>query len=70
MNELSNKLGEVMHRPSWLPVPDFALHALLGDAANVILEGQQVLPKNTQATGFTYQYENVKPALADIVAKI
>lgn len=70
MHELCHQLGEVMHRPSWLPVPDFALHALLGDAADVILEGQQVLPKNTQATGFTYQFENVKPALADIVAKL
>jgi uncharacterized protein (TIGR01777 family) len=70
MNELCDKLGEVMNRPSWLPVPDFALQALLGDAAKVVLEGQQVLPKNTQATGFTYQYENVKPALADVVSKV
>ncbi|MFW6359458.1 MAG: TIGR01777 family oxidoreductase [Chroococcales cyanobacterium] len=67
MTELSQKLGEVMHRPSWLPVPDFALEMLLGDGAKVVLEGQQVLPKKTEATGFQYQYPTVKPALVDIV---
>lgn len=67
MTELSNTLGDVMHRPSWLPVPAFALEALLGDGAKVVLEGQQVLPKRTQETGFQYQYPTVKPALEQVV---
>ncbi len=67
MQDFCQTLGEVMNRPSWLPVPDFALELLLGDGAIVVLEGQQVLPKNTQALGFQYQYPNVKPALQDIV---
>jgi hypothetical protein len=50
-----------------LPVPEFALKLLLGEAAQAVLEGQQVLPKRTQEQGFTYQYPTVKPALADIV---
>lgn len=69
MQELSNTLGEVMNRPSWLPVPGLALELLLGDAAQVVLEGQKVLPKRTQSTRFEYQYPTLKPALADIVAK-
>ena len=67
MNQLCKTLGEVMNRPSWLPVPDFVLEILLGDGAIVVLEGQQVLPKKTQATGFDYQYAELKPALAEIV---
>ncbi|MFB6275952.1 MAG: TIGR01777 family oxidoreductase [Halothece sp.] len=67
MSELCENLGEVMNRPSWLPVPEFALKLLLGEAAQAVLEGQQVLPKRTQEQGFTYQYPTVKPALADIV---
>jgi hypothetical protein len=67
MAELSQKLGEVMQRPSWLPVPNFALELMLGDAAKVVLEGQQVLPKRTQASGFEFEYTTVKQALADIV---
>lgn len=68
MNQLCDTLGQVMNRPSWLPVPEFALKLLLGDAAKVVLEGQQVLPKRTLEYGFDYQYPSLKPALEDIVA--
>jgi uncharacterized protein len=67
MTDLCTVLGEVMNRPSWLPVPAFALEALLGDGAKVVLEGQQVLPKQTLATGFQYQYPDLKPALEEIL---
>lgn len=68
MSEFCKVLGESLHRPSWLPVPDFALEMLLGDAAQVILEGQQVLPKRTQSYGITYQYPTVKQALEEILS--
>lgn len=67
MSELCETLGEVMQRPSWLPVPEFALKLLLGEAAQAVLEGQNVIPKRTQEQGFTYQYPTLKPALANIV---
>jgi uncharacterized protein (TIGR01777 family) len=67
MNDLSRTMGDVMNRPSWLPVPGFALEALLGDGAIVVLEGQQVLPKRTLESGFKYQYPNLQPALKDIL---
>jgi hypothetical protein len=63
MKELCQVLGEVMNRPSWLPVPSFALELLLGDAAKVVLEGQKVLPQRTQQAGFEYQYPDIKSAL-------
>jgi uncharacterized protein (TIGR01777 family) len=68
MNELSQTMGQVLHRPSWLPVPGFALEALLGDGAIVVLEGQQVLPKRTLESGFQYQYPHLKSALTQILA--
>ena len=67
MAEFCNVLGQVMGRPSWLPVPDFALEALLGDAAAVVLEGQEVQPKRTLGSGFSYQYANAKDALAQLL---
>jgi uncharacterized protein len=51
MSELCGELGAIMGRPSWLPVPDFALQTLLGEGANVVLEGQCVLPARTRASG-------------------
>jgi uncharacterized protein (TIGR01777 family) len=67
MNEFCQALGEVLNRPSWLPVPNFALELLLGESAKVVLEGQQVLPARLQAAGFQYQYSNLKQALTEIV---
>jgi len=67
MTQLAQTMGQVLNRPSWLPVPSFALETLLGDGAMVVLEGQQVLPKRTLAYGFDYQYPTVKQALAEIV---
>lgn len=69
MAEFCNTLGQVMNRPSWLPVPDFALRGILGDAAVVVLEGQQVLPKRTQEAGFQFQYATVKPAIEAVLSE-
>ena len=67
MSEFCHTLGEVLHRPSWLPVPSFAIEALLGEGANVVLEGQEVLPKRTLNYRFEYQYPTVKQALTQIL---
>jgi uncharacterized protein (TIGR01777 family) len=68
MNELCQTLGSVLNRPSWLPVPDFAIELLLGEAAQVVLEGQEVLPKATQSIGFEFQYPNLKSSLTKILS--
>ncbi len=68
MNQFCQTLGEVMNRPSWLPVPAFALETLLGEGAKVVLEGQQVLPKKIQSIAFQYQYPTLKSALEGIIS--
>ena len=68
MSQLCQTLGQTLNRPSWLPVPGFALEVLLGEGAQVVLEGQQVLPKRTTSYGFDYQYPTVKQALEEILA--
>jgi uncharacterized protein len=67
MTELCTVLGQQMQRPSWLPVPGFAIEALLGDGAVVVLEGQKVVPQQTLNSGFNYEYETLDRALAQIL---
>lgn len=67
MGAFCQALAEVLHRPSWLPVPDFILTLLLGEAAQVVLQGQRVLPQRTLASGFEFQYNTIKAALEDIL---
>lgn len=63
-------LGTALHRPSWLPVPEFVIEALLGDGAVVVLEGQQVLPKHLKDTDFTYQYPVIDQAMKAVVSDL
>ncbi|NES94909.1 MAG: TIGR01777 family protein [Desertifilum sp. SIO1I2] len=67
MSEFCNTLGQVLNRPSWLPVPEIVLDVLLGDAAKVVLEGQQVLPNRPVEYGFNYQYPTLQAALGQIL---
>ncbi len=67
MSTLSHALGEVMHRPVWLPVPALALQLLLGEGAQLVLEGQRVLPRRPLASGFTYTYPSLTPALEEVL---
>ncbi|KAG9442916.1 hypothetical protein H6P81_018770 [Aristolochia fimbriata] len=68
--EMCEHLGEVMGRPSWLPVPDFALKAVLGEGATIVLDGQRVLPKRAKELGFSFRYPYVKDALKSIMSTV
>ena len=62
--ELSQALGKALGRPSWLPVPGFALRAALGELADYALHGRRVIPKRLRELGFTWTYPNLDEALA------
>ena len=67
MGELCSALGNVMGRPSFFPVPDFALRTLLGEGAQVVLEGQRVLPSRAQDAGYKFRYNRVGEALRNLL---
>jgi uncharacterized protein len=64
--DFSVALGRALHRPVWAPVPAFALKLLIGEAAYVILTGQNVVPKAITAAG----YQFVHPALDEALHAI
>jgi uncharacterized protein len=68
MAEFCQTMGKVLNRPSWLPVPEFALELLLGEAAKVVLEGQKVLPQQALDQGFEFKYPTADITLRDILA--
>lgn len=67
MAQLCSSIGGALGRPSWLPVPDFALTTLLGEGAQVVLEGQKVLPSRAQQQGFSFKYSDIDSALKQIL---
>jgi uncharacterized protein (TIGR01777 family) len=62
--ELSRALGKALGRPSWLPVPGFALRAAVGEFADYVLHGRRVIPRRLQELGFTWTYPDLADALA------
>ncbi len=65
--DFARELGEAIHRPALLPVPAFALRALLGEGADIVLRGQRVLPQRTQELGYRFEFERLKDALANLL---
>lgn len=68
MGDLARAIGSALHRPSWLPAPPFALRALFGEGADVLLGGQNVLPARALELGFQFNFPSLDAALAQILS--
>lgn len=60
-------LGRALHRPTILPIPEFALRIMYGEAASVLTDSKEVYPKKLQDAGYKFIYEDIDLALKDIV---
>ena len=61
-------VGKAMGRPSWLPVPGYALRIMFGQMAEeLILSGQRALPKRLLEAGFSFRYPEAEMALQNLV---
>lgn len=67
--ELSKALGKALHRPSWLPVPAFALRAAVGELAEYLLEGRRAVPARLEALGFRFAHPTIEGAIRDALGK-
>lgn len=67
MKNFCSAVGTVLHRPSWLPVPGFALHLALGELGTLMTTGQRVDPSKARAGGFAFRYPTLEPALRAIL---
>lgn len=67
MREFCRVLGKVLGRPSWLPVPEFALKLALGELATLLTTGQRVEPAAAQRGGFIFRFPALEQALADLL---
>lgn len=67
MKDLAAGLGRVLNRPAFLPAPAFALNLMLGESAQVVLDGCRAVPKAALDAGFKFKFSNLDSALRDIV---
>jgi hypothetical protein len=61
--ELTKVVGQLLHRPTILPVPGFAAKLALGEFAEDVLTGQRALPRRLVDAGFSFTHRDLETAL-------
>ncbi|MCS7078638.1 MAG: TIGR01777 family oxidoreductase [Chloracidobacterium sp.] len=67
MRDFAATLGKVLNRPAFLPAPAFALNLMLGESAQVVLDGQRVVPRAALQQGYVFRFSALEDALRDVV---
>ena len=68
MATFAKELGRVLGRPSFFRVPEFALRTIVGKGAEVVLSGQNAVPKKLLDAGFVFSFPELHAALKQAVA--
>jgi uncharacterized protein (TIGR01777 family) len=62
--EFTRTLGAVLGRPTFLPVPEFAIKILFGEMGEtLLLEGARVVPQKLQNAEFKFDFPNLEDAM-------
>jgi uncharacterized protein (TIGR01777 family) len=67
--EFTKVLAAVLARPAFFPVPEFALRLAFGKMAaeELLLASQRVEPGKLEASGYRFQFPELRAALANLV---
>ena len=60
-------LAKHLNRPAYFITPAWLLKILLGEMADLLIHGQQVLPLRLQTAGFQFKYPTLSEALNDLI---
>ena len=68
--EVTRAIGRVLHRPTWFPVPPFALRLLLGQAADeLLLSSARVVPQRLVEAGFSFAHPHLDEAMRSVLTE-
>jgi uncharacterized protein (TIGR01777 family) len=64
---LTQALSAALRKPAFLQVPRFVLRLQFGEGAQVLIQGQNVLPKRLLDSGFQFTFSDIDAAVKDCV---
>jgi len=68
--ELTRAIASALHKPLWLPpVPAFVLKSIVGEMADIVLNGSIVSSKKIQQAGFQFQFPDLNQALTNLLER-
>jgi uncharacterized protein (TIGR01777 family) len=66
-NKLTEAIAHVLQKRLWLPpVPAFALKLMVGEMAQIVVNGSKVSSHKILSTGFTFKFPMIEKALTDL----
>jgi uncharacterized protein (TIGR01777 family) len=66
--DFTKTLGQVLRRPTILPLPGFAARILFGEMADaLLLSSTRVFPKKLEEAGYTFRHAKLKDALEEVL---
>jgi uncharacterized protein len=65
--QFQRTLGNVLGRGTWVRVPAWPLRLMLGEMAQLLVDGQHVVPSKAAAHGFRFQYPELDSALVALL---
>lgn len=68
--EFSKTLSVVLHRPCIFRVPAVALRLIMGESADLLLFGQNIIPQKLLDNHFKFQYPSLQIALKQLLIKL
>jgi uncharacterized protein (TIGR01777 family) len=67
MKEFAKTLGKVLKRPSFFPVPKFAMKIVAGEVAEYAVMSQRTSVEKILKLGYKFKFENLEEALKDLL---
>ena len=64
--QFAKTAAAVLHRPSWFPLPAAPMRWVLGEMAEIFVDGQQVVPQRLVSQGFHFDFPTAQSALLDL----
>ena len=64
---LTKALGKALEKPTFMKIPKFAIRLQLGEGAQVLTEGQTVIPERLIKSGFSFTFNDIEEAVKDCV---
>lgn len=62
----SQAAARILHRPCIVPTPAWPIRLALGEQADLLLEGQRVVPSRLEREGFVFRYPGIEAALRSV----
>lgn len=63
----ARKLGNILRRPAFIPVPAFIMKTFFGEFGHLLLAGQKAVPEALTEAGFNFRYSALEDALTAIL---